>query len=205
MEPAGHSEASVDFYFDFASPYAYFAHGRIAALCARHGLVLRRRPILLWAVLQEQGLPLPLQQPAKRRYLERDMVRSAEFLGLPFVLPAQFTPSSHLAARLFLAFEARWPEQVHQFTEALFAAGMAAGRDIADAGVLAALAAPFGAEAGWVEDALRAQAGKAALRRCNAEAVQRGVWGSPYWFLGEEAYFGADRIEQFERSLARCR
>jgi len=75
--------------------------------------------------------------------------------------------------------------------------------DIGDAAVLAPLAAPLSLDE--VRQALEAEAAKTALRQANTEAAQRGVWGSPYWFWGEEAFFGADRLPQFERLLAQRR
>ncbi len=191
---------TVDFYFDFASPYAYFAHHAIDTLAQRHGLRLRRRPVLLWAILKELGMPPPMEQPAKTRYLRHDMDRSAAYHGLPFRLPSRFPQSSHAAARLYYALEARAPERCGAFVEAVFRAYFVAGQDIGDAAVLAPLAAPLSADE--ARQALEGEAAKAALRQANAEAVQRGVWGSPYWFWGEEAFFGADRLPQFKRLLA---
>jgi len=191
---------TVDFYFDFASPYAYFAHGAIGALTQRHGLRLRRRPVLLWAILKELNLPPPLEHAAKSRYLRHDMARSAAHYGLPFRLPRRFPQSSHAAARLYYALEARAPGRCAAFVEAVFRAYFTADQDIGDAAVLAPLAAPL--DAMELRQALEGEAGKAALRQANAEAAQRGVWGSPYWFWGEEAFFGADRLPQFERLLA---
>ncbi|HZR35250.1 MAG TPA: DsbA family protein [Nevskia sp.] len=191
---------TVDFYFDFASPYAYFAHGAIGALAQRHGLRLRRRPVLLWAILKELGMPPPAEQPAKSRYMRHDMNRSAAYYGLPFRLPPRFPQSSHAAARLYYTLEARAPERCGEFTDAVFRAYFVDNLDLGDAAVLAPLAAPLSADE--ARQALEAEAAKAALRQANAEAAQRGVWGSPYWFWGEEAFFGADRLPQFERLLA---
>jgi len=196
---------TVDFYFDFASPYAYFAHGAITALVQRHGLRLRRRPVLLWALLKELGMPPPMEQAAKRRYLEHDMARSAAYLGLPFRLPPGFPVSGLAAARLFHALEAQSPEpclhSAGDFVDAVFRACFVDGRDIADVSTLIEVAASVGIAADQARQAAQAEAGKSALRLANSEAAQRGVWGSPFWFWGEEAYFGADRLPQFEQAL----
>ena len=197
--------AAVDFYFDFASPYAYFAHGALLALTRRHGLHLRYRPVLLWAILKELGMPPPMEQPAKRRYMEHDMRRSAVYFSLPFQLPPGFPVSSLAAARLFHTLEAQpppgWSGQADDLVAALFRACFVDGRDIADPVVLGEVAAAIGLEPLQAHQATQAEAGKAALRQANAEAAQRGVWGSPFWFHGGEGYFGADRLAQFERSL----
>jgi len=209
MPAAAAGADTVDFYFDFASPYAYFAHGAIGALTQRHGLRLRHRPILLWAVLKELGLPAPMEQPAKRRYLEHDMVRSAAYLGLPFRLPPGFPVSSLAAARAFHALEAQsppqWPQQAGAWVEAVFKAYFVDGRDIAAAAILGEVAAALGLAPQQVHQAVDADEGRTGLRQAVAEAVQRGVWGSPFWFCNGEGYFGADRLGQFERCLQLAR
>ena len=208
MPAATAGAATVDFYFDFASPYAYFAHGALSALTQRHGLRLRHRPILLWAVLKELGLPMPMEQPAKRRYLEHDMVRSAAYLGLPFRLPPGFPVSSLAAARAFHALEAQsppqWPQQADAWVEAVFKACFVDGRDIGAAAVLGEITAAAGLAPQQTHQA-QADEGKTGLRQAVAEAAQRGVWGSPFWFCNGEGYFGADRLGQFERSLQLAR
>lgn len=193
---------TVDLYFDLASPYAYFAHGRLAELCARHGLRLRRRPVLLWAVLKELGMPTPMEHPAKRDYLWRDMARSAAYHGLPFRPHERFPVSSHAAARVYYAIEAGAAGLCEGYTEGVFRACFAQARDISDPGVIAAVAATLGLGEDWVRQAAAAESGKAALRQANAEAAARGVWGSPWWFWEGEAFFGADRLPQFERLLS---
>jgi len=199
------STRMVDFYFDFASPYAYFAYGPLSALARRHGLRLRRRPVLLWALLKELGLPLPMEQADKRRYLEHDMRRSAAYFGLPFCLPPNFPVSGLAAARLFYALEAQPQQELPapggDLVEAVFRACFADGRDIGDADVLIEVAASVGLAAEWTRQAVESDTGKSVLRLANAEAARRGVWGSPFWFWGEEAFFGADRLPQFERCL----
>ncbi len=206
IQAAAAGADAVDFYFDFASPYAYFAHGAISALTQRHGLRLRHRPILLWAVLKEQGIPTPMEHAAKRRYLEHDMARSAAYLGLPFRLPPGFPVSSHAAARAFHALEAQappqWPQQAGALVEALFRAYFIDGRDIAAAAILGEVAGSVGLGPQQARRAADAEEGRVLLRQANTEAVQRGVWGSPFWFCKGEAYFGADRLPQFERQLS---
>ena len=196
---------TVDFYYDYISPYAYFAHAALDALAARHGLRLRRRPMLLWAVLKAQDITPPLQRPAKREYLERDMLRSARYYDLPFNLadgfPPDFPASSHAAARLHYAIEAARPELAAGYAAAVFEACFVRRHDISNAEVLAALAAGLGLEPQWARQAAASDAAREALRQANDEAVRRGVWGSPYWFHGGEAWFGADRVDQFRHAL----
>jgi 2-hydroxychromene-2-carboxylate isomerase len=194
--------ATVDLYFDFASPYAWFAHRPLMALAQRHDLQLRRRPVLLWAILKELNMPPPMDHAAKAAYLRHDMYRSARHYGLRFQLPAKFPFSSHGAARLYYALEARAPEQAGELAEALLAACFERQLDTSSPEVLVQLATPFGFSAAEARAALEDPAHKESLRQANGEGAARGVWGSPYWFWNGEAFFGADRVAQFERMLA---
>jgi 2-hydroxychromene-2-carboxylate isomerase len=194
---------TVELYFDFASPYAWFAHRPLAALAQRHGLKLRRRPVLLWAIIKELGMPPPLEHAAKAAYLRHDMQRSAAYHGLAFALPAKFPFSSHGAARLYYALEARAPERAGELAETLLRACFGEQRDTSDPAVLAQLAAPLGFSAEDTRQALEDPAHKETLRQANSEGAARGVWGSPYWLWNGEAFFGADRLPQFEWRLGR--
>lgn len=193
---------TVDLYFDFASPYAWFAHRPLLELARRHGFKLRYRPVLLWAILKELNMPPPMDHGAKAAYLRHDMYRSARHHGLEFALPAKFPFSSHGAARLWYALDVRTPERAGEFAETLLSACFGRQLDTADPAVLAQLAAPFGFSAEETRAALEDAAHKESLRAANSEAAARGVWGSPYWFWNDEAFFGADRLPQFERMLA---
>jgi 2-hydroxychromene-2-carboxylate isomerase len=196
-------KSTVDLYFDFASPYAWFAHRPLMELAQRHGLKLRRRPVLLWAILKELNMPPPMDHAAKAAYLRHDMHRSARHHGLEFALPEKFPFSSHGPARLYYALEARAPERAGELAEALLSACFARQLDTSDPAVLAQLAAPFGFSAGDTRAALEDPAHKESLRQANSEGAARGVWGSPYWFWNGEAFFGADRVPQFERMLSK--
>lgn len=184
----------IDFYFDFASPYAYFMAEPLASLAARHGRRLLWQPIMLWAVLQEIGLPPPLDNGVKRAYVHADMARSARFFGKSFRLPSRFPVSSHLPARLFHEAAEQDPAAALRFAHGVFAAYFAADADIGQPAVIEALAREAGlAPAG--------ERGKALLLDANARAVAAGVWGSPFVVVDGESFFGADRLPQIEAVL----
>ncbi len=185
----------IEVYFDFASPYAYFALPTLEALAQESGRPLVRKPLLLWAVLKELSLPVPLAAPAKGDYLLRDMERSARFFGLPYRQPERFPLSSHLAARAWYGLQAAGGP-ADAFCRAVFEAYFVEGRDIGEAAVLQEIGTSLGLAPALLNDAMTAAGSKAALSGCVAEAAARGVWGSPFVFLGEEPFFGADRLPQ---------
>jgi 2-hydroxychromene-2-carboxylate isomerase len=183
-------------YLDFASPYSYFALGPLARLAEEHGRPLELRPILLWAVFKQQGVMNPLETPARRRYFLEDVMRSAEFFGLPLRLPEPLQISAHLAGRLFHAWTALRPQDGLLLASDIFEAFFARGENIADPAVLAALPCL----AGEPPEAIRAMIDGAEGRKLLGEAVDEacgaGVTGVPFVTLDGESFFGADRLPQ---------
>ncbi|GGF52414.1 2-hydroxychromene-2-carboxylate isomerase [Azorhizobium oxalatiphilum] len=195
--------APIRFYFDFASPYAWFALPGLARLATMYGRDIDLRPMLLWAVFKAQNIPPPLDVPARRAYLVADMVRSAEFHGVPFTLPAQLGISTHLAARLFYAHVRQAPEDARNLAHALLHAHMVEGRSLADETVLISCAAPFGMSAADTRAAVSDPQAKHCLSEAVDAAVAAGVCGSPYFVVDGEGFFGADRLPQIAWRLAR--
>ncbi len=109
----------IRLYLDFASPYAYFAVDAADRLAAEHGRSVVWRPILLWAALKAQGVPPPMDPPPKRAYFLADIARSAKYHGLPYAAP-ELPLSSHRAARLYHAWEARDPAAARAFGRDVF-------------------------------------------------------------------------------------
>jgi 2-hydroxychromene-2-carboxylate isomerase len=191
----------IRFYFDFASPYAYFALGGIEALAGAHGRELDWRPVLIWAVLRAQAIPAPMDAPAKRDYLLADMARSAAFHGVAYHHPEKL-PSTHKAARLYYAIAERDGPAARRFGRAVFQALFADGRDIADTATLVGLAYHEGVPEGEAEHGTEGPLGRAKLAAAVETAVADGVCGSPYFILDGEGFFGADRLPQIDWRLS---
>ena len=192
----------IRFWFDFASPYAYFAMGELERMGAEFGRAVEWRPTLMWAVFRAHGIGAPMDVAAKRDYLLHDMKRSAAFFGLPYAKPAKLPFSAHLAGRLFYAVDATEPAKAVDLARKLLPAAFAEGRDIADEAVLADLAGEVGIGRDAAIEAMKGAAGRAGLERAVAEAVTAGVIGSPYFSVDGEGLFGADRLPQLRWLLA---
>ena len=186
----------IRFYFDFASPYAYFAAQQIDGIGAEFGREVEWRPILMWAVLKAHGIAAPMDAPVKRAYMLNDMERSAAFFGMPYRKPVKLPLSSHLAGRLFYAVRAQDPDQALAFARRLLPAFFAEERDISDAATLSELAAEVGIAPEMTAEAMQGTVGRAGLEAAVAEAVTAGVVGSPYFIVDGEGLFGADRLPQ---------
>lgn len=191
---ASSGSEGLRFWVDFASPYAWLAFDELYRIGEAAGLEVELKPILLWAVLKEQALPAPMANAGRRDYMMADMARSAAYLGLPLVIPEPFQISTHAAARLFYGVALRAPASTAALARALFLARFQRGEDLSQAEVLRAVAAPLGFSPDAVDQLIAAPESRAALAEANAAAVARGIFGVPFIELGEEGFFGADRL-----------
>lgn len=186
----------IRFYFDFASPYAYFAAGQIDGIGAEVGRAVEWRPILMWAVLKAHGIAAPMDAPVKHAYMLNDMQRSAAFFGMPYRKPAKLPLSSHLAGRLFYAVREQDPDKALAIARRLLPAFFAEGLDISDEAALSEFASEVGISPEMAAECMKATVGRAGLEAAVAEAVTSGVVGSPYFLVDGEGFFGADRLPQ---------
>lgn len=182
------------FWFEFASTYSYLSAMRIDAVAASAGVAVDWRPFLLGPIFAEQGWatsPFNLY-PAKGRYMWRDMSRRAAALGLGFRRPTPFPQNSVLAARTAqLALQA--PEGP-DFCRAVFKAQFAGGLSIADPAVLRTALADAGLPPNLVDRA-GDPAVKQGLRDAVDEARRLGIFGAPSFVVGDELFWGDDRLE----------
>ena len=192
----------IRFYFDFASPYAYFSLGQIEAIGEEFGRKVEWRPVLLWAVLKAHGIPAPMEAQARRDYIVNDMRRSAAFFGVPYRHPARLPLSSHLAARLFHALADEEPETAIRLARRVFTAFFAEGVDISDEAAMLQLAGEAGIGPELAAQAMKGPRGRALLEGAVAAAIADGVVGSPYFLVDGEGFFGADRLPQLRWFLS---
>jgi len=189
-------------WFDFTSPYAYFALDAVERLAEEHGRKLEWRPILLWAVLKAQGVPPPMDAPARRAYLLGDMARSAAFHAVPYRAPSRFPLSSHRAARLFYALAEHDGAAACAVGRDVFAAYFRDDADISDLPTLAEIAARHGVTREEAAAAAEGEAGRRRLGEANDDAIAAGVCGSPWVEVDGEAFFGVDRLLQLKWRLS---
>ncbi len=194
--------APIAFYFDFSSPYAYLAAGQVGALAARHSRTVDYRPMLLGVAFRASGQRPLVDIPMKGDYSRHDMARSARLAGIAFRLPEKFPISTVLAARVFLVLQAGAPGTAIDFMHAAFRAYFVAGRDISDATVIADLLQALGADADAVLAAAAQPELKDRLKQSVDEALARGVFGTPFFLVDGEPFWGCDRLPQIERWLA---
>lgn len=193
--------APIDFYFDFSSPYGYFAAERIDALAAKYRREVAWRPILLGVIFKVSGAqPLPSLK-LKGPYARRDIERGARYYDVPFKFPTPFPIATQAPARAFYWQTDQDAARAKQLAQALFRAYFVEGVDISNPQVTADVAARAGADRAAVLAALEDPAIKERLKQETQAAIDRGVFGSPYLIIDDEPFWGMDRLDQVERWL----
>lgn len=194
----------IVFYFDFASPYAYFAADGIERIAAEHGRTVEWRAFLAWAAFKAHGISPPMDVPAKHAYFITDMIRSAAFHGVPYRQP-KLPVSAHRAARLFHVVAAKNPDTARTFARKAFAAFFAEGEDIATEATVLRIAGECGIVEDAAREAIEGPLGRALLAAAVDRAVADGVCGSPFFLVDGEPFFGADRLPQIAWRLSQAR
>jgi 2-hydroxychromene-2-carboxylate isomerase len=185
----------IEFWFDFGSNYSYLSMMRIRRLATDAGLRVHLKPFMLGPIFKSLGWetsPFVLQE-MKGRYVWRDMERQCAKYGLRWRKPSTFPRNALLAARIALHAEgAPW---VDAFCEQVMLANFADDREIGDEVVIADILAGLTDDGAAVIAAARTEPCKAALRARTGEAQARGIFGAPTFFVGQEMFWGNDRLE----------
>ncbi|ANI18069.1 disulfide bond formation protein DsbA [Pseudomonas citronellolis] len=193
---------SVEFYFDFGSPTSYLAYTQLPGICAAAGAELVYRPVLLGGVFQATGNVSPIAVPAKGRYTLIDMQRFARRYGVPLKMNPHFPINTLLLMRAATGVQLRQPERFEALLACVFKGMWVDALNLGDAAVLG----PLLAEAGFDPQALLALAAeqevKDALKANTEAAIKRGMFGAPTLFVGDEMFFGQDRLDFVREALA---
>ena len=192
---------TVEYFFDLGSPASYLAWTQLARLRTECAATVVLRPMLLGGVFQATGNSSPVNVPAKARYTLTDFQRYAERYAVPLRFSAHFPINTLSLMRGAIGVQLRQPERFEHYLEAMFSALWVDGRNLGDPAVVAEVLVTAGFEpddfAAWVGDAEV----KAALKAATDEAVSRGVFGAPTFFVEGQMFFGQDRLEFVEAAL----
>lgn len=186
---------TLDFWFDFGSNYSYLSAMRIEEAAAAHGVALRWQPFLLGPVFRALGWetsPFVLQKE-KGDYAWKDMVRQCRKYGLPWQRPSNFPRAAVLPLRIALAGAGQpW---IGEFCRRTMRLNFAEDRDIDAPETMARLLAEMDLPAHRVIDEALSDANKLRLRRQTETAMEKGIFGAPTFFVGEEMFWGNDRLD----------
>jgi len=192
---------SVEFFFDYGSPYSYLADALLPDLARRHAARIVHRPMLLGGVFKATGNQSPMREPvaAKRAYGGLTLQRSAAHHGVSFSNNPHFPIDTLRLMRVAVA--AQHAGVFAAFHAAIYPAFWVAGRNLGDPAVVAEVLAGAGLDAASLALRSASDAVKAELRATTEEAVARGAFGAPTFFLDGAMFFGVDHLPFLERAL----
>ena len=193
------SHEPLTFYFDYLSPYAYFAWFMVERLRREHDLELRLQPVLFPALLNHWGQLGPAEIPPKRLFVFKDIVRHAHREGLPLKGPARHPFNPLLPLRLSLREVAG--EHQEKVVAALWRMGWADGGDYANADALKDALDKAGLPTEELFEKAQSPEAKEALRQHTDEAIALGVFGVPTMIVRGELFWGKDQYESMDRFL----
>jgi 2-hydroxychromene-2-carboxylate isomerase len=195
MTTETHARRELEFWFEFASTYSYLSVMRIEPLAASRGVTVVHRPFLLGPIFREAGWSTSpfLVYPQKGAYMWRDMERQCKKFGLSWRQPTGFPRNSLLPMRVAtLGVDQPW---ISDFCKAIMLENLTQDADIGAEACVAAVLERLGLPAAQILDAARFESTKLALRSRTDLARSRGVFGAPTFFVGDEMFWGNDRLE----------
>lgn len=190
---------TIDFYFDVGSPASYLGWTQLPQLAEATGVEICWKPMLLGGVFKETGNSSPAMIPAKSRYSRMDMARFAKRYNVPLNFNPYFPVNTLYLMRGAVGFLGT--PQFDSYLKAIFNAMWVDEQNLGDIQVVADVLGKAGFEPSEVMALCEQPDVKEQLKLLTEEAVQRGVFGAPTFFVGEEMFFGQDRLAEIERHL----
>ncbi len=190
-----------DFYFDFGSLASYLAHTQLPRICTATGATVMLMPMLLGGVFQATGNASPMSVPAKGRYIYTDMKRFADAYGVPLEMNPYFPIITTTLMRGVTALQMRADAGMQKYFDAVYRAIWVDGLDMNDPAVVGQVLAKAGFDPAALVAMANEQATKDQLKAVTLRAVERGVFGAPTFFVGDQMFWGQDRIEQVKAAL----
>lgn len=190
----------VDFYYDFGSPTAYLAWTQLPEICKRYNANLNYCPMLLGAVFKATGNSTPVLIEPKGKWLFDDIVRYANYYGVPYKMNPFFIINSLTMMRG--AVWAKNNDVLSDYNKAMYEATWVSGLNTSETDVIASVMHKANLDADAMLKAVTDDGIKKQLINLTAAAIDQGVFGAPTMIVDGEFHFGQDRLEWVERKLA---
>jgi 2-hydroxychromene-2-carboxylate isomerase len=186
---------TIEFWIGYGSTYSYLSTMRIERVAEGAGITVDWKPFNIRALMIEKGLPAGpfIPRPEKLAYMWRDLERRAQRRGLPYAKPPQYPVDTQKTVRVaFLAALEGW---CGQFSRKVFEMNFVEGRSIGAPGNLEAALAEAGMDAERIIRRAHEQDIEDGLAAQTRRAIDLGMFGSPHFRVGEELFWGDDRLE----------
>ncbi|HET8694711.1 MAG TPA: 2-hydroxychromene-2-carboxylate isomerase [Aquabacterium sp.] len=197
------AERAVEFFFDVGSPASYLAFTQLPALCAQTQARLIYKPMLLGGVFKATGNSSPASVPAKGLYTAIDFARFAKRYGVPFEFNPHFPLNTLQLMRAVVGMQLLHPDQFERLTRLIFDGIWSNAMNLNDLEVLAQWLSQGGFNPADIVQISSRDEVKEALKANTEEAVSRMVFGAPTLFVGQEMFFGQDRLDFVKEALLR--
>lgn len=192
---------SFEFWFDFGSTASYLAWTQLPALEAETGATAVLKPMLLGGVFQATGNQSPANIPAKGKYLFVDFARFAERYGVPFKLNPHFPINTLLLMRGAIVLQMKGDPRFRDYCNAMFNAIWVDSLNMNDPATAAEALRKSGFDARALVASASEQTTKDALKAATQGAVDQGVFGAPTFFVGDQMFWGQDRMDFVKEAL----
>lgn len=196
-------QKTIDFYFDFGSPTTYLASTQLPKIAQAAGAQLIYHPVLLGGIFQAAGNQSPVMIPLKAAWMSKDLNRFSERYGVTYRQNPFFPINTMQLMRAATGIQLRKPELFDHFLTTIFQGMWVKELNLADPAVLATLLAQAGFDPQEVFALTQDQEVKDKLRADTDRAIQRGIFGLPVMFIGDEMYFGQDRLDFVEEAVGK--
>lgn len=193
---------TIDFYFDFSSPYGYFSSEVMDEFSQRCSCEIIWRPYVMGAVMKVTGRKPLVQIPMVNQYSARDLDRVARYHQIEYSVPSVFPISSVASSRVFYWIRDEYgSEKAKMFAQAIFRAYFVKNLNISKPPTVVEVATDLDFDADAVNDALENPSIKLKVREETDRAIERGVFGSPFFIVDDEPFWGHDRLNHVEAWL----
>ncbi len=185
---------TVEFFYDFGSPTVYLAATQLPDIAASVGATIDWRPMLLGGVFKSTGNQSPVVVPAKAAYMNNDLKRFAKRYGVPF----RFNPHFPINTLALMRGAVAYQDDVvvsSSYRDAIFMAIWVEARNLNEPDVIGQVLSDAGLDPAELMNRIGQQTVKDQLIANTEEAVNRGVFGAPTFFVGEQMFFGQDRLD----------
>jgi len=193
---------SVEFFFDFGSPAAYLAYTQLPSICGEAGAEIVWKPMLLGGVFQATSNHSPMTVPAKGGYMMDDLARFARRYGCAFNHNPHFPINTLTLMRGAVGMQMRDPSRFPAYVDAVFRAFWVDSKNMNDTATVGAVLQAAGFDAAAFMALVADAEVKDRLKAITQEAVERGVFGAPSFFVDGTLYWGQDRLDFVKEAIA---